>query len=109
MIKKTSTELGEWKTDASTLHYYYRFFVASGRTSASKGIPGNCYQSIFYLTHPTQPTGQTTTLGNSPISSRTVCGFFNALRREIMNIEGLWDGACGFESLSEKTWKFSHL
>ena len=74
---------GKWTTDVPTLRYYYRFFVASGRISASEGIPTSRYKSVLDLTHLTQPTGQTTTPGDSPISSRTVCGFFNIPRRAL--------------------------
>ena len=44
---------GEWTTNVSTLHYYFRLFVIWGRTSACKGAPGSRYQSILTSPHPT--------------------------------------------------------
>ena len=43
-----------------------------------------------------------------PYSLRRVCGFFNVPQIYYM-CKGLWDGAYGLSSLSEKTRKSNHL
>ena len=45
--------------------------------------------------------------GLRPYSLRTVCGFFNVPHNLYM--QGLWDGAYGLSSLSEKTRKSNRL
>ena len=45
--------------------------------------------------------------GRRPYSLRTVCGFFNVPQNFYM--QGLWDGAYGLSSLSNKTRKSKHL
>ena len=44
-----------------------------------------------------------------PYSLRRVCGFFNVKQIFYYMCKGLWDGAYGLSSLSEKTRKSNHL
>ena len=44
-----------------------------------------------------------------PYSLRRVCGFFNVPQIFYYMCKGLWDGAYGLSSLSEKTRKSNHL
>ena len=46
-------------------------------------------------------------LGLRPYSLRKVCGFLVVSQN--FYVQGLWNGAYGLSSLSEKTWKCNHL
>ena len=46
---------------------------------------------------------------NVPYSLQRVCGFFNVPQIFYYMCKGLWDGAYGLSSLSEKTRKSNHL
>ena len=83
-------------------------FVEWGRTSAFIEAPGSRYQSIFDLTHPTQPhPDRPQHRGTLDSLHRTVCGFFNVPRR-LRTLNVCETGVHGFKSLSEKTWRCNY-
>ena len=65
-------------------------FVGGGEIGRQflKGAPGNRYQSIVDLTHPTHRKPDHNTGNSMPYSLRIVCGFFNVpqyyLRRRLI-------------------------
>ena len=80
--------------------YYIRQLLAGHRTAWRQSLLArNSPFPPWEIDHHTGPY--------VPCSLRTVCGFFNVPHNLYM--QGLWDGAYGLSSLSEKTRKSNRL